>query len=159
MEGATLAQIAKDGPITPYKIKEVYRLSPSAFWSGSAGAVYPMVQRLEKRGLIQSQSSPNDGRKRREYTITSLGKRVMLAWLSDAERAGGMGFDPLRTRLFFLDLLNKKQQQKFLQETEENLSATNPAPLFTEAAAKMHKLWERYRLNAFRSFIKQWRQR
>lgn len=37
-EGAALGVVLRDGPVTSYAIKELFRKSPSEFWSGSAGA-------------------------------------------------------------------------------------------------------------------------
>ena len=94
MEGLVLALLHRDGPLTAYEIKEVFRKSPSAFWSGSAGAVYPLVKRLEKRDILSSTDVSETRRPRREFTLTERGEQLMLAWLSDVERAVDPGYDP-----------------------------------------------------------------
>jgi DNA-binding PadR family transcriptional regulator len=54
MEGCVLALIWSGGPLMPYAIRQVFRKSPSPQWSGSAGSIYPLVDRLERRALIRS---------------------------------------------------------------------------------------------------------
>ena len=54
LEGAALGVVVRDGPCTSYVVKEMFRGSPSEFWSGSAGSIYPLMRRLEERGLVAS---------------------------------------------------------------------------------------------------------
>ncbi len=142
MEGATLAMIGRDGPLTAYAIKEAYRNSPSASWSGSAGAVYPMTRRLEERGLLRSQSTKGDGRGRRAYRLTPSGKRAMAKWLTDVDQACGLGFDPLRTRLFFGDLMPPAEQLAFVSAVAQQLQQPVPSPRpDDEATERLHEIW------------------
>jgi DNA-binding PadR family transcriptional regulator len=43
----------------------------------SAGTLYPILHGMEKRGLLQSAVKQNDGRARRIYRATALGKKVL----------------------------------------------------------------------------------
>ena len=151
MEGATLAIVARDGPVTRYGVKEVFRTSPSEFWTGSAGAVYPLMQRLERRGLIQS-SAATDNPRKRNFVLTQEGRRRMLSWLSDAELASGMGFDPLRTRLLFSELLSEQQLEDFLDATEALLRNPSPPPMGGPNAPALQRIWEKLRLQALARF-------
>ena len=126
MEGAALGNVIRDGPITSYAVKELFRTSPSEFWSGSAGAIYPLMQRLEKKGLIQAQKSITGRRKSKTYVSTPLGQRVFRQWLTDPERAVAMGFDPLRTRLVFFNQLTPEERNHF--RTEFNAALGNLQP-------------------------------
>ncbi|HZE88705.1 MAG TPA: PadR family transcriptional regulator, partial [Verrucomicrobiae bacterium] len=63
LEGATLGVVWSEQPCTPYAIRRVFQTSPSPFWSGSAGAIYPLVERLETRGLVRAEATMT-GRRR-----------------------------------------------------------------------------------------------
>ena len=52
LEGAVLGVIWQEGPCTAYTIRKQFVASPSPQWSGSAGAIYPLVRRLEKKRLL-----------------------------------------------------------------------------------------------------------
>lgn len=153
LEGAALAIIARRGPCTAYTVKEAFRTSPSEFWSGSAGAVYPLVKRLEARKLITAKADKTDGRARREFTISKAGQNALTAWLTDAQRAAGLGFDPLRTRLFFSDLLSETALKKFIAETEKYMDvATAPPSPELEHTSALHNAWTRMRAKALKTF-------
>jgi DNA-binding PadR family transcriptional regulator len=127
MEGAALAVIARDGPCTAYSIKHAFEQSPSDDWSGSAGAVYPMIKRLEAAGLIDQQAAEG-GRKARQLQLTSQGQAQMKAWLLDYQRAIAPGFDPLRTRLHFLDLVADDTAREFVDGVRGALTEQLQAP-------------------------------
>ena len=155
MEGAALAIIARHAPATPYVVREAFRSSPSEFWSGSAGAIYPLMQRLEKRKLLSSREDTSTQRARRLYRLTRQGEMALESWLTDINRAIGLGFDPLRTRLFFSDLLSAGQKEQFLQETVKKLTEEKtPAPSDKTDAILLHNLWQTFRLKTLQTYIK-----
>jgi len=45
----------------------------------SAGTMYPVLHGLEKRGLLRSKSEQRDGRERRMYRATPLGRKTLRA--------------------------------------------------------------------------------
>ena len=124
LEGAALGMIATDGPCTPYRVRQFFRKSPSPYWSGSAGAIYPLVRRLEKQKLITAQPFPTGKRAASAYRITQKGLDQLSQWITDSgtsERAIGVPMDPLRTRVRFLSVLSAVQQEKFLRRAEAQL--------------------------------------
>lgn len=123
LEGAALAEIAKRGAATSYVVTQAFAGSPSEFWSGSAGAVYPMIKRLAARGLLQGEAGSTGRRARQEYRLTDQGMAALLDWLLDCDRAAGLGFDPLRTRLVHLDLVPAPQRQQFLEGVQSRFAA------------------------------------
>ncbi|WP_425411048.1 PadR family transcriptional regulator [Hyphococcus sp.] len=154
LEGAALAFITRRGPCTSYAVKEAFRTSPSEFWSGSAGAVYPLMKRLEARKLVESRADESDGRARREFSTTRAGREALRAWLTDSTRAAGLGFDPLRTRLFFSDLMPDAARRRFIEETREKMEAADPAPPAAdlEYGEMLHQTWTGLRIKALKSF-------
>ncbi len=121
LEGAALADIARQGLTTGYAVAKTFAGSPSEFWSGSAGAVYPMIKRLEARGLLESVQGSDGKRARTDYRITDAGRHALRVWLLDADRAAGLGFDPLRTRAVHLDLVSAEERARFFDEVAERM--------------------------------------
>jgi DNA-binding PadR family transcriptional regulator len=143
LEGAALAEFAKRGPTTSYAVTRTFRESPSEFWSGSAGAVYPMVRRLEKRGLLKSESAEQGRRERTDYSITPLGRAALEHWLLDGDRAAGLGFDPLRTRLIYLDLVSPAQRGALLADVRAKHREAASKTVWADfpLGRKVHESW------------------
>jgi DNA-binding PadR family transcriptional regulator len=143
LEGAALAEIATRGTATSYAVAQSFERSPSEFWSGSAGAVYPLIKRLAARGLLEANAASSGRRERLDYRITDAGRAALEAWLLDAHRAAGMGFDPLRTRLMHLHLVPPGQRQAFLDEVRalSRAFAERPAFVGNPVGMKIHQSW------------------
>jgi DNA-binding PadR family transcriptional regulator len=143
LEGAALAEIASRGTATSYAVAQAFERSPSEFWSGSAGAVYPLIKRLAARGLLEASAASAGRRERLDYRITEAGREALEAWLLDAKRASGMGFDPLRTRLIHLHLVPPERRQAFLEEVRalSREFAARPAFVGNPVAMKIHQSW------------------
>jgi DNA-binding PadR family transcriptional regulator len=160
LEGAALGIILRAGACTPYAVRRAFGSSPSRFWSGSAGAVYPLVRRLERRGLLAARADRKDGRARRIVHVTPAGRRAFDAWLLDPERAADFGFDPLRTRLFYSDLVPAARLASFLGATAGRIASTR-APEVPGAphVSRLHEGWRRLRCGALEEFRKSARRR
>ena len=120
LEYSVLGVVWQTGPLTAYEIAKPFAQSPSTYWSGSAGAIYPLVNRLEERGLLQSETAKWNSRKKRVFTITAEGLKMLRAWLTPPfpPDAGAVSFDPIRTRVSFLGALPARQREKFLDDAE-----------------------------------------
>src|SRR6185436_15686794 len=101
---------------TPYAVRRSFQLSPSSHWSGSAGAVYPALARLEERGLVRSEHAPRGGRQAWRYAITARGNARFRAWLEPpfAPEVISVPPDPLRTRIHFLATMTSARRAKFV---------------------------------------------
>ncbi len=130
LEAFVLGLIWQFGPISPYDIRRHMQRSPSTQWSASAGAIYPLVRKLEKHGLIASKAERTDPRKRTVYKATANGKRSLQMWLGPplSPEAVTVTYDPLRTRVRFLGILSISEQQEWLvaaakglEEVEKNV--------------------------------------
>lgn len=148
LEGATLAALAQHGSATSYQLASEFAASPSEFWSGSSGAIYPMMTRLEKRGLISGKAGHTGARARVLWSLTPTGQRAMMAWLMDVERASGMGFDPLRTRLIHIDLIPPAAREGFLAAvTEQTRTKATPSGFQDRPPLqRVHETWIASRL-------------
>lgn len=125
LEAVVLGLIWTNGLCTAYSVRRTVQESLSAQWSGSAGAVYPVVRRLEEGGLIRSQDQTTGRRRSKGLEITPKGVRVLKAWLGPpvAREALAIPADPLRVRLRFLDLLPPEAQTEFLAEAVDEVNA------------------------------------
>jgi PadR family transcriptional regulator AphA len=92
-------------PRSGYDIKRSVELSTRFFWGASYGQIYPELARLERRGLVEVDSSVEEGRKRKVFRLTAAGERALDEWL----RGDGDLFqyrDEGLLRLFFGDLVS-----------------------------------------------------
>jgi len=111
------------GPLSPYAVLAEFAASPSGYWSASAGAVYPAVQRLVRRGLISSRKHSRGSRTRASCSITPRGERALIEWIGPPWpfRIEATTFDPIRTRVSFLAALRPRARVQFLEDAEGRL--------------------------------------
>jgi len=122
LEGTVLGVIWRDGPLTTYAIRSTFSKSRNSHFSGSAGAIYPLVERLKKVGLIHATLHKQGSRESRRVTITPTGKQALRQWLSqDKSDMAVVEFDPIRTRLHFLGILTPRQRERFIRESMASL--------------------------------------
>ena len=125
------------GPCSPYDVRRHMRASPSTQWSASAGAIYPLMRRLERERLLRSQSSAKGKRARRIYTVTPSGMRILRAWIGPPIGADALtvSHDPLRSRARFLAALTPAQRRRWLTEARAALDRLEHAILTWEQEA------------------------
>lgn len=123
LELVVLGIIWKRGPCTSYAVCKEFVTSPSSYWSGSAGAIYPLVGRLVQRRLVRGAWGRTGRRRHRTYSLTETGEAALRAWLMPpiAPNAAMITYDPLRTRMYFLAMLRPADQRKFLDDAEARL--------------------------------------
>lgn len=117
LEGVVLGIISSRQPCTTYAVRRVISSSPSSHWSASAGAIYPLLDRLESQGLVASSTDPSDGRGRRLLGLTPAGVGALRSWMLGAESpdiAAGVS-DLVRARAFFLGQLDQADQRLFVE--------------------------------------------
>lgn len=122
LEAAALGCAHAHQPCTAHFVRTQFGLSPSARFSDSAGSVYPLMRRLEQRGMLSAQLRREGRRDVRYYTATAAGRRALKAWLGPPFEVGAVcTFDPLRTRMLYLELLSPRQREAWLDEVEHTL--------------------------------------
>jgi DNA-binding PadR family transcriptional regulator len=123
LEGAVLGVVWADGPCTAYAVRRTFKDSLSPQWSGSAGAIYPLLDRLRQRGLLRSKRRPGDRRGGRLWRPTAAGLRALRQWLAPPlpDWVIGVPVDALRTRLQFLGALSPARRAAFLQDARTGL--------------------------------------
>ena len=125
IEACVLALVSVDGPATPYAIRKVFLNSPNPQWSGSAGTIYPLIERLKRRKLIRTKVFRTGKRRGNRILLTRAGSRAVKRWLSlpVPTWVAGVPPDPLRTRIRFLGVLNARQRRAFLQDAHQRMQA------------------------------------
>ncbi len=122
LEMTLLGVIGKYGPVTPYAVRQHFAVSPTSRFSASAGSIYPALQRLEERGLVSSRADARGEQARRLYELSKEGLAQLRGWFdAPADSDLEAPHDPLRTRLYFIGLLPKKQQQAFFEAVQEKM--------------------------------------
>jgi DNA-binding PadR family transcriptional regulator len=119
-----LGLVWQHGPCTAYTIRRALLDSPSATWSGSAGAIYPLVERLERDGLLSGRALADGKRARREFSITARGRAALRAWIGPplGAEAVTVTSDPLRSRARFLGLLSAAERRAWIAAAEAALT-------------------------------------
>jgi DNA-binding PadR family transcriptional regulator len=123
LEGFVLGLVWQLGPCSPYDVRRHMQESPSTQWSASAGAIYPLLRRLERSGLVASRAQRTGMRERREYRITPRGLRALREWVGPplATDAVTVAHDPLRSRARFLKALTPREQESWIAAAREAL--------------------------------------
>ena len=74
-----LAVLHRGGPQHGYAVIAGLREASDGQFDLPEGTVYPALHKLERDGLVQSEWSCEDGRKRRVYTLTGAGRTAFSA--------------------------------------------------------------------------------
>jgi DNA-binding PadR family transcriptional regulator len=111
-ESCALATIREHQPCSAYEVRQVFARSTTPAWSGSTGSIYPAIERLLRRGLVQSETQEGDQRGRKNLKVTPEGEAAVLSWVMDLEPWVAKATpDPIRTRVSFLDALGTDLQR------------------------------------------------
>ncbi|HVT58215.1 MAG TPA: PadR family transcriptional regulator [Thermoanaerobaculia bacterium] len=125
LECFVLGLIWQRGWCSPYDVRAHMARSPSTQWSASAGAIYPLVRRLEREGLLASRVASTGRRLRREYQVTAGGVRTLRRWLGPPlpAEAVTVSYDPLRSRARFLGVLASAERAAWIDAALQALDA------------------------------------
>lgn len=72
-----LLTILNDGPAHGYAIIEELRGRSDEAFDLAEGTVYPALHRMERAGLLTSQWTESEGRRRRVYRLSLLGREAL----------------------------------------------------------------------------------
>jgi DNA-binding PadR family transcriptional regulator len=125
LELTVLGIVWKKAPCTAYSIMREFSGSPSSYYRGSAGTIYPLVHRLEKRRYLVSCMGGRGRRPHVTYELSRQGLAALRRWLTPPlpDAAAAITFDPLRTRVFFLNALTPGQRPAFVVHARKQLHA------------------------------------
>ena len=125
LEGSVLGVVWLRGPCTAYVVRLEFLRSASSHWSGSAGAIYPLLRRLHQQKLLRSRRHTWGNGKKELYEITRKGIAALHAWMGPPLEAwtAKTTFDPVRTRFSFFGALSPAKRRRFLSEARANVAA------------------------------------
>jgi len=72
-----ILSVLQAGPLHGYAVIEALRRNSGGVFDLPEGTIYPALHRLERAGLLASQWSEHDGRRRRVYRLTRSGKAAL----------------------------------------------------------------------------------
>lgn len=70
-------------PMSGYDLKKIFDVSVAHFWSATQSHIYKALDGLEKKGWVESQVIPQEGKpNRKEFHITDEGRAELHHWLT-----------------------------------------------------------------------------
>ena len=131
-----LGLVEQIGPSTPYDLKRMAQASTINFWSVPHTQLYTESARLASEGLL-SEEREQTGRRRRIYTLTQEGSRVLEDWRAEPTRTLDEVRDVATLKLFFganpttlagAQLQAHERHLKAAEELYEKLSKSPDSP-------------------------------
>lgn len=120
-----LLGLIRESPRSGYDLRKVFVETAMAGYSGSPGAIYPALGRLEDDALIEGSEEPGGpGRPRREFRLTDMGEAALEAWfaLPVTRDDVALRLDELMLRFAFLGFAESPDRTRaFLSSLETHL--------------------------------------
>jgi len=141
MQDKILLGFLMSGSRTGYQIKTMMEKSTDFFFSTSFGSIYPAFSTLTNQGLAEVAESIENGKLKKNYTITEKGRGEFLEWL---EKTPGISrirdeallkiffhhYLPVESRLNQIEAYSRilEDQAKSLEEIEKQIPADKADP-------------------------------
>jgi DNA-binding PadR family transcriptional regulator len=126
-----LLGLLQQEPRSGYDLRKIFANTPMGTFSDSPGAIYPALERLQRRGYVRSQILESSGlRRRRMYRPTASGKRAFRAWQTRTIVREDViyGVDELMLRFSFMDeTAGAAEARRFLRGLRGQLASYIPA--------------------------------
>jgi DNA-binding PadR family transcriptional regulator len=122
-EGSLLAIILRRQPITTYQIVKMYERSPASSFNESKGSVYPLVERLIRRGFVGTEASAQGKRTAQLLSCTDAGREAVRAWVLTIRPSHILLDDPLRGKVASFDLLTQEERLRWIVDMKEMVEA------------------------------------
>ena len=102
LENLVLSIIWRTQPTTAYQVRYAFGRSSSEDAPASQGTVYPAIERLKRRELVEARST-QDRRNTKQLWCTVSGENAVRRWVLSV--SGRLPDDPLRNRALALSVL------------------------------------------------------
>lgn len=90
-------------PASGYDLKAYFDHSVRYFWAAELSQIYPTLQRMERNGLLKSKNeSSSKGPRRRVYSLTPSGRKMLREWLLGEPQLGDARYGFV-AQFFFMD--------------------------------------------------------
>ena len=120
-EGTFLALVLRLQPISAYEVSRIYEDSPVSNFNTSKGKIYPLIRRLQERGLIAKQRVESDARGTELLSCTEAGRGAVRAWVRELKPAHLLLEDPLRTKVQSFELLGEQERIDWILAAKDGL--------------------------------------
>lgn len=105
--------------LSGYEIKQSFEELFSYFYSSSYGTIYPMLQRMEKEGLLTKESVLQEGKPNKNvFTITESGRSQFYTYLQSPLESDSIKSDFLM-KLFFGKYVGDDQIIAWLKQVQQ----------------------------------------
>ncbi|MEO1252047.1 MAG: helix-turn-helix transcriptional regulator [Pseudomonadota bacterium] len=121
LEAVALAHLQKMGPSTAHELRIEFASSSAGRYSGSAGAIYPLVKRLEKAGYLKGAPDRKGAQRRTLFELTAKGRRAVRSWILSMKPSEIFPDDPLRTRFQYIAQLPPAARARWFVEARRAL--------------------------------------
>ena len=114
-------------PASGYDIKNEFNQSLAHFWAAELSQIYPLLARMEREGLLKSQTVASDkGPPRKIYRRTKSGQHQLIEWLTEGPQLNEERRHYLAQAFFLGALSDNTEALQFIEEfrdrTEEKLT-------------------------------------
>lgn len=107
-----------------YDIKKYFERSLKNFWNAELSQIYPLLQKMEKEGLLDSTTDDSDiGPKKRIYGRTEKGNTELESWLSKGPVVGTERIAYLAQVFFLANLKDKASAIAYMQKLKDYTAA------------------------------------
>jgi DNA-binding PadR family transcriptional regulator len=114
---AILALIARE-PLTGYQVSQQLRDPVGHFWQARHSQIYPLLNRLDRRGWVAAEEIPGPGpRPTRRYEITEAGLAALRTWVG-ASPTRRSARDELLLRVYASWVADRSVTLRLLDEAE-----------------------------------------
>jgi DNA-binding PadR family transcriptional regulator len=109
-------------PVTAYQIGKAFDASPVHTLNTSKGKLYPLINRLNDRGLLKAEEVRGDHRGTQRFCCTKVGKQALRRWVLTIREEHELLHDPLRKKLQGFDLLSSTERLDWIASAHDRLS-------------------------------------
>ena len=103
-----------------YDIKKEFDHSLRNFWRAELSQIYPVLQKLEQQGLLESEDAESElGPRRRVYHRTPEGGEELRQWLADGPMIGTERIAFLAQVFFLHELESKQERLAFMHQLKD----------------------------------------
>lgn len=105
-------------PASGYDIKKFCDGSIAHFWNENYGHIYPVLKKLEEEGAVEKVTEINEGKLRNVYSITDMGRQMLVAWLRSSTEVP-QPREEFLLKMFFSKDISKQEVIERLQNSKE----------------------------------------
>ena len=109
MQDKIILGILQYSDMTSYEIKKAIEKSTAFFYNASMGSIHPALKKLEGSDCVSINSTIENGRAKKIYSITNKGRAVFTNWLSEGLPLEKFKDETL-VRLFFFGYLKPEER-------------------------------------------------